>query len=50
MIFLNKDTLGLQTLDREGRLFKLAVKGDHLRFSEEWFIDNIINSFLRDKQ
>jgi len=40
------DTLGLQTLDSTGRLFKLSVNGDHLRFTDEWFIDNIINSFL----
>lgn len=44
-----KDTLGLQTLDRGGRLFRLSINSDHLKFSDQWFIENIIDSFLRDK-
>ncbi len=41
-----KDTLGLKTLDTTGRLHKLSCKGDHLRFTEQWFIDNIITPYL----
>ena len=40
------DTLGLQTLDKSGRLYKLSVNGDHLQFTDQWFIDNIITPFL----
>jgi len=39
----------LRTLDETGRLFKLSVDGDHLRFTDEWFLENIVNAFLRDK-
>lgn len=47
VLYVN-DTLGLQTLDKSGRLHKLAVNGDHLRFSEEWFLENIVSKFLKD--
>ena len=44
----NKDTLGLRTLDYNGHLFKLSVNGDHLRFTDKWFVENIIQPFLKD--
>jgi hypothetical protein len=34
-------------MDKLGKLRFLAVDGDHLHFSEEWFIDNIVNKYLR---
>ncbi|XP_069843666.1 palmitoyl-protein thioesterase 1 [Dipodomys merriami] len=37
-----QDLLGLKQMDKEGRLVFLAVEGDHLQFSEEWFNANII--------
>lgn len=43
-----KDLLGLQTLDKSGRLFKLATDGDHLQFKEEWFLENIVSKFIHD--
>jgi len=43
------DTIGLQTLDKQGRLFRLSVEGDHLEFKDVWFIDNIVYPFLNDE-
>ncbi|XP_042540759.1 palmitoyl-protein thioesterase 1 [Dipodomys spectabilis] len=37
-----QDLLGLKQMDKAGRLVFLAVEGDHLQFSEEWFNVNII--------
>lgn len=47
-VLYKNDTLGLQTLDKSGRLHKLSVDGDHLKFTDEWFIENIIQPFLLD--
>jgi len=41
-----EDWLGLRQLDESGRLHFKAVEGDHLQFSRQWFIDEIINVFL----
>jgi len=43
-----KDYLGLQTLDRSGKIRKLSVNGGHLQFTEEWFVENIVDAFLKD--
>ncbi|XP_043573671.1 palmitoyl-protein thioesterase 1 [Chiloscyllium plagiosum] len=37
-----EDRLGLKTMDKAGKLQFLTVNGDHLQFSEEWFVTNII--------
>nr|XP_006114851.1 palmitoyl-protein thioesterase 1 isoform X2 [Pelodiscus sinensis] len=37
-----EDQLGLQQMDKAGKLVFLSVEGDHLRFSEEWFYTNIL--------
>ena len=37
-----EDWLGLQEMDKAGKLVFLESNGDHLRFTEQWFIDNII--------
>lgn len=42
-----QDWIGLKQLDESGRLFFLKTPGDHLKFSKQWFIDNIINKFLK---
>jgi palmitoyl-protein thioesterase len=34
-------------MDRFGKLKFLAVDGDHLQFSEDWFIHNIVDNYLR---
>merc|ERR1712055_636697 len=41
-----EDRIGLKALDESGRLHFLDVEGDHLQFTRQWFIDNIINVFL----
>ncbi|XP_047993219.1 palmitoyl-protein thioesterase 1-like isoform X2 [Leguminivora glycinivorella] len=41
-----EDRLGLQAMDRAGKLAFLSQPGDHLQFDETWFIDNIINKYL----
>jgi hypothetical protein len=45
---MKKDTLGLQTLDKSGRLHKLSVDGDHLQFTKQWFLDNIVSKYIQD--
>ncbi|XP_063220790.1 palmitoyl-protein thioesterase 1 [Bacillus rossius redtenbacheri] len=44
-----KDLLGLRQLDETGRLKFLSVDGNHLQFTEEWFIDNIVKNYLLNK-
>lgn len=44
--FSLQDRLGLQEMDKAGKLVFLGVKGDHLHFSEEWF-DSTILPFLQ---
>jgi len=43
-----EDWLGLAKLDTAGRLKFLEVDGDHLRFSAQWFLDNIVQPYLAD--
>lgn len=43
-----QDKLGLKTLNQEGRLFLLAVEGNHLEMSQAWFIEKIVLPFLKD--
>lgn len=47
-VLYTNDTLGLKTLDKSGRLHKLATDGDHLQFKTEWFLENIVSKFIRD--
>jgi len=37
-----EDWIGLKQLDEEKKISFLAVEGDHLQFSDEWFIQNIV--------
>lgn len=41
------DRLGLKTMDEQGRLKFLESDTDHLQFTDQWFIENIL-PFLRD--
>ena len=43
-----EDRIGLKTLDESGRLHLMEVEGNHLEFSRQWFIDNIINVYLKN--
>jgi hypothetical protein len=38
----------LKTLDKENKLHRITVDGYHLEMTTEWFIDNILEKFLRD--
>ncbi|XP_075979003.1 palmitoyl-protein thioesterase 1 [Anticarsia gemmatalis] len=41
-----EDRLGLQKMEKDGKLVFLATDGDHLHFSNEWMIKNIIPYLL----
>ncbi|KAL4143310.1 hypothetical protein QTP88_005656 [Uroleucon formosanum] len=41
------DRLGLKVLEESGRLHFLSVAGNHLQFSEEWFLNEIVNKYLK---
>eukprot|EP01134_Creolimax_fragrantissima_P007733 CFRG7733T1 len=41
-----KDWLGLKEMDEAGQLVFLSVEGDHLRFSHDWFVSEIINKYF----
>jgi len=41
-----EDRIGLKTLGEAGRLVFMAIEGNHLEFSRQWFIDEIVNPYL----
>ncbi|KAM7543313.1 hypothetical protein Aperf_G00000014860 [Anoplocephala perfoliata] len=41
------DSLGLKTLNKQGRLHLIPLPGYHLQFSDEWFRKFIIHRFLK---
>ncbi|XP_043595259.1 palmitoyl-protein thioesterase 1 isoform X3 [Bombus pyrosoma] len=41
-----EDRLGLKMLHDSGRIHFLNVHGNHLQFTEDWFVDNIIKKYL----
>ncbi|XP_067867381.1 palmitoyl-protein thioesterase 1-like [Heterodontus francisci] len=41
-VLYQKDRLGLKAMDKANKLEFLTVDGDHLQFSKEWFITNIV--------
>jgi len=43
-----QDKIGLQTLNDQGKIAFLTVDADHLQFTTEWFIDEIINPYLKN--
>jgi palmitoyl-protein thioesterase len=45
-LYLN-DLLGLKTMDEQSRIKFLESDTDHLQFTDQWFIDNII-PYLKD--
>jgi len=45
-LYIN-DLLGLKTMDQQSRIKFLQSDTDHLRFTDQWFIDNII-PYLKD--
>lgn len=47
IILYLQDRLGLQQMEKGGRLKLLSVPGDHLEFSEDWFREIIIDEYLK---
>jgi len=43
-----EDWIGLKTLDEDGKVDFLSVEGDHLRFTDEFFVHDIIEKYLLD--
>ena len=43
-----EDRIGLKALDEAGKLHFMEVEGDHLQFSRQWLIDNIIEVFFKN--
>jgi len=37
-----EDWLGLQVMDKAGKLHFLSVYADHLKFTDDWFVENIV--------
>jgi hypothetical protein len=44
-VYIN-DTIGLQELESSGRLWRIPCEGNHLEFTDEYFIDVVIGPFL----
>lgn len=43
-----EDWLGLREMDEAGKLKFLSTEGDHLQIDEKWFLENILNVYLKD--
>eukprot|EP01127_Copromyxa_protea_P012980 TRINITY_DN3434_c0_g1_i2.p2 TRINITY_DN3434_c0_g1~~TRINITY_DN3434_c0_g1_i2.p2 ORF type:complete len:133 (-),score=26.62 TRINITY_DN3434_c0_g1_i2:16-414(-) len=41
-----KDTIGLQTLEKEGKLKFDSAPGDHMKFTLAWFLEHVITPYL----
>lgn len=41
-----EDRLGLKTMNEKGKLHFVETEGNHLQFSDEWFIENIIKKWF----
>jgi len=41
-----EDWLGLKAMDQQGKLAFLGVNGDHLQFSDAWFVANVVQPYL----
>ncbi|XP_035743523.1 palmitoyl-protein thioesterase 1-like [Vespa mandarinia] len=42
-----EDRLGLREMDNLNKIYFLSVKGNHLKFTNEWFMKNIVDKFLK---
>ena len=43
-----KDFLGLRALHDSGRLTQAECPGEHMRFTLDWFADNVVTPYLRE--
>lgn len=41
-----QDWLGLRAMEMDGKVHYLSLPGDHLQFTDVWFINNIIKKYL----
>ncbi|XP_071531238.1 palmitoyl-protein thioesterase 1 isoform X2 [Panulirus ornatus] len=41
-----EDRLGLKEMDEAGKLHFLSQEGDHLEFTDEWFLEEIVDKFV----
>ncbi|KAK8375985.1 hypothetical protein O3P69_008602 [Scylla paramamosain] len=41
-----EDRLGLKEMDEAGKLQFVSVDGDHLEFSDEWFLQEIVDKYI----
>jgi len=42
-----RDKLGLREMDKQGKLHFIEKEGDHLQFSNQWSVDNILEVYLK---
>lgn len=43
-----KDRLGLKKMKEDGKLVFLELEGNHMQISLDWFVENVIEPYLRD--
>lgn len=43
-----KDKLGLKKMKKDGKLVFLEIPGNHMQISKSWFVENVIELYLRD--
>uniref|UniRef100_A0A3Q0KNM1 Palmitoyl-protein thioesterase 1 n=1 Tax=Schistosoma mansoni TaxID=6183 RepID=A0A3Q0KNM1_SCHMA len=46
-VLYTEDRLGLQVLDKRGDLYLIEKSGEHLDFTNKWFVNNILIRFLK---
>ncbi|RTG86937.1 palmitoyl-protein thioesterase [Schistosoma bovis] len=46
-ILYSEDRLGLKVLDKRGDLHLIEKTGEHLNFTNQWFIDNILIRYMK---
>ena len=45
-LLYTEDWIGLKAMDEEGKLVFMELDTDHLEFTDEWFIEEIINVYF----
>jgi len=43
-----KDRLGLKKMKEDGKLVFLATPGNHMQITKAWFVENVVEKYLRD--
>lgn len=46
-LLYTEDRLGLKQMDNEGRLKLVSTNGNHLEFSEDWFVNEILHKYFK---